>query len=256
MSVLSLKLDELKPLATDNNISLEDIINIIDHHTSELLDKNYLEKVPIDIFLEIIKDLKYDDIIKLCQGNRELNRICNTDKVKTIIERKRKSAIELPPRRTHQSFTPEDLKVGAIYNKVLLTEFTRDHKSLLIKYIKEFIPCGCGESYCTKYVEYDIVGIEDLSDLEPYAKYHFIRGSKYNNYLNIQPYVITRVQDNRLFARKVEKVNGRWRYLNEPEEILIPYPLKQSSAFRNSAKIGYLFEDGNIAIIPNSFKIK
>ena len=216
-------------------------------------DMNYIEKVPLDLFLEIIKDLTYNEIGKLCRGNRTLSNICQIDKVKAIIERKRQHPIYLPPRRTHQAFTSADLTVGAIINKVLLTDFTRDHKSLLKRYIKELDKCDCGRTHC-KHDEWNIVGVEDLSNLEAYEKYNFIRGNKYD--IKTQPYVITRIIGDQLYARKIERVNGKWQYLTHNEEVLNPYPLKQSRAFLNSTKVGYMFGDGNIAIIPNSFKTK
>lgn len=226
---------------------------------------NQIQTVPVDIFLDIIKDLRYGDIVSVGLSCKDLYSMFLKEKVQLIITCKRRKIVELKPRKSYQEFMYDDLKVGAIINRVLLNEFTQNFRYLLTKTVKRYTRCGCGVKTCDKHREIDKQWEEDLSLMEPYDKYGFIRTRKYDEHVSVIPYMITRVIrngiDSELCVRRVEKIDGQYRYYNstitEKDEILRKYWLSKSRIFgQSSTKRGFVFENGDIAIIPNSFKTR
>lgn len=208
--------------------------------------------------MEIVLNLHYDYLVRMRLCSKQLNSCCLEPRVNQMILGRRRKVIELKPRKCFQAFERDDLKVGAIIHRVMLFEFTQYYPHLLTKPIKIVTPCECGEKRCTRHSDVEIVGRQDCTDLESYEKFNFIRANKYDG-IRFVPYVITMVSSDVLFVRKVEKVGTRYQYvsLNDVDEILRPYNLNQSRVFSNRGdRVGYVFGNQDIAIVPNSFKRK
>lgn len=216
-----------------------------------------IEHVPVDIFLDIIKDLTYLETTRLGQCSKTLYSMCQNDRVKVQIQTKRPTTIQLAPRKSYQAFEVNDLRVGAIINRVMLNDFTQNYKHLLTKTHTIFEECQCGKKDCDKYRELIDQWEESLTNLEPYEKYNFIRSKGHGSHVKMVPHVITKGGLSGIYARQVEKVGGQYQYLNvnESDELLLPYQLNQSRVFGNAGKkIGFTFVNDDIAVVPNSFK--
>lgn len=181
-----------------------------------------------DVVYEIIKNLEYLDILKLCQSSQKYRKLCKEKRLQEIIEDKRKHVTKLIEYRYPRE--AKRININIIdWSKLRIG-------TMILKYsINDVV---------TKYPGI-IAFITSFDKMNPYEKVKAINSKGFNIDYNF--YIITGFNGKNLYIKKLDRSRNcvyPCVYLdpNEPEQTLIFYPF-------NDNENGYVSEDGNIAFI-------